>query len=82
MYFCMGSSSGVQIYLAVLVALFAGLAITNAFMSIQCNYLNHCDDRHTDFFRGLAQVIAGDNQSEPDSFIGINIENAGIPFRS
>ena len=49
-------AAGAPIYLAVLVALFAGLAMgaLNAFMSIRMHTLNHCNDWHTDFFRGLA----------------------------
>ena len=78
-------AAGAPIYLAVLVALFAGLAMgaLNAFMSIRMQLPSIIVTIGTlIFFRGLAQVIAGDKSIRvPDSFIGINtVMIAGIPL--
>ena len=78
-------AAGAPIYLAVSVALFAGLAMgaLNAFMSIRMQLPSIIVTIGTlIFFRGLAQVIAGDKSIRvPDSFIGINtVMIAGIPL--
>lgn len=78
-------AAGAPIYLAVLVALFAGLMMgaLNAFLSIRMQLPSIIVTIGTlIFFRGLAQVIAGDKSIRvPDSFIGINtVMIAGIPL--
>ena len=78
-------AAGAPIYLAVLVALSAGLVMgaLNAFMSIRMQLPSIIVTIGTlIFFRGLAQVIAGDKSIRvPDSFIGINtVMIAGIPL--
>ena len=78
-------ATGVPIYLAVVVALVAGLAMgaLNAFMSIRMQLPSIIVTIGTlIFFRGLAQVIAGDRSIRvPDSFIGINtVMILGIPL--
>ena len=71
--------------LAVIVGLLAGLAMgaLNAFMSIRMQLPSIIVTIGTlIFYRGLAQVIAGDRSIRvPDTFIGINtIMIAGIPL--
>ena len=78
-------AAGAPIHLAVLVALFAGLAMgaLNAFLSLRMQLPSIIVTIGTlIFFRGLAQVIAGDKSIRvPDSFIGINtVMIAGIPL--
>lgn len=78
-------AAGVPLPLAVLVGLMAGLAMggLNAFMSIRMQLPSIIVTIGTlIFFRGLAQVIAGDSSIRvPDSFIGINtIMVLGIPL--
>ena len=78
-------AAGAPIYLAVLVALFAGLMMgaLNAFLSIRMQLPSIIVTIGTlIFFRGLAQVIAGDKSIRvPDSFIGINtVMIAEIPL--
>jgi len=77
--------AGVPLPLAVIVGLLAGLAMgaLNAFMSIRMQLPSIIVTIGTlIFFRGLAQVIAGDSSIRvPDSFIGINaIMVFGIPL--
>lgn len=77
--------AGVPLPLAVIVGLLAGLAMgaLNAFMSIRMQLPSIIVTIGTlIFFRGLAQVIAGDSSIRvPDSFIGINtIMIFGIPL--
>jgi rhamnose transport system permease protein len=77
--------AGVYLPLAVLVGLFAGLIMgaINAFMSIRMQLPSIIVTIGTlIFFRGLAQVIAGDRSIRvPDSFIGINtIMVFGVPL--
>ncbi len=77
--------AGVPIPLAIIVGLFAGLAMgaLNAFMSIRMQLPSIIVTIGTlIFFRGLAQVIAGDRSIRvPDSFIGINtVMIFGVPL--
>jgi rhamnose transport system permease protein len=77
--------AGAPLPLAVIVGLLAGLAMgaLNALMSIRLQLPSIIVTIGTlIFFRGLAQVIAGDRSIRvPDSFIGINaITVAGIPL--
>ncbi|SMX23991.1 ABC transporter permease [Boseongicola aestuarii] len=77
--------AGVPLPIAVIVGLLAGLAMgaLNAFMSIRMQLPSIIVTIGTlIFFRGLAQVIAGDRSIRvPDSFIGINnVMIAGIPL--
>lgn len=77
--------AGVPLSLSVLVGLLAGLAMggLNAFMSIRMQLPSIIVTIGTlIFYRGLAQVIAGDSSIRvPDSFIGINaIMVLGIPL--
>lgn len=77
--------AGVPLPLAVIVGLLAGLAMgaLNAFMSIRMQLPSIIVTIGTlIFFRGLAQVIAGDRSIRvPDSFIGINtIMVFGVPL--
>jgi rhamnose transport system permease protein len=77
--------AGVPLPLAVVVGLLAGLAMgaINAFMSIRMQLPSIIVTIGTlIFFRGLAQVIAGDRSIRvPDSFIGINaIMVFGVPL--
>lgn len=77
--------AGVPLPIAVIVGLMAGLAMgaLNAFMSIRMQLPSIIVTIGTlIFFRGIAQVIAGDRSIRvPDSFIGINnVMIAGIPL--
>ncbi len=77
--------AGLSLPLSVIVGLSAGLAMgaLNAFMSIRMQLPSIIVTIGTlIFFRGLAQVIAGDRSIRvPDSFIGINaVMVAGIPL--
>ena len=77
--------AGAPIPLATIVGLLAGLAMggLNAFMSIRMQLPSIIVTIGTlIFYRGLAQVIAGDRSIRvPDSFIGINaIMVFGIPL--
>ena len=77
--------AGLPLPLSVIVGLLAGLAMgaLNAFMSIRMQLPSIIVTIATlIFFRGLAQVIAGDRSIRvPQSFIGINtIMVAGIPL--
>lgn len=77
--------AGTPLPLAVLTGLLAGLAMggLNAFMSIRMQLPSIIVTIGTlIFYRGLAQVIAGDSSIRvPDSFIGINaIMVLGIPL--
>lgn len=77
--------AGLPLPLSVIVGLLAGLAMgaLNAFMSIRMQLPSIIVTIGTlIFFRGLAQVIAGDRSIRvPESFIGINtIMVAGIPL--
>jgi rhamnose transport system permease protein len=77
--------AGFGIPLAILVGLLAGLAMgaLNAFMSIRLQLPSIIVTIGTlIFFRGIAQVIAGDRSIRvPDSFVGINdIMIFGIPL--
>ncbi len=77
--------AGVPLPLAVVVGLLAGLAMgsLNAFMAIRMQLPSIIVTIGTlIFFRGLAQVIAGDRSIRvPDSFIGINtVMVLGVPL--
>ena len=77
--------AGAPLPLAVIIGLLAGLAMgaLNAFMSIRMQLPSIIVTIGTlIFFRGLAQVIAGDASIRvPESFIGINaIMVFGIPL--
>lgn len=77
--------AGVLLPLAVIVGLFAGLVMgaINAFMSIRLQLPSIIVTIGTlIFFRGLAQVIAGDKSIRvPENFIGINtVMILGIPL--
>lgn len=77
--------AGAPLPLAIVAGLLAGLAMgaINAFMSIRMQLPSIIVTIGTlIFFRGLAQVIAGDRSIRvPDSFIGINtIMVLGIPL--
>ena len=77
--------AGVPLPLAVVVGLLAGLAMggLNAFMSIRMQLPSIIVTIGTlIFFRGLAQVIAGDRSIRvPESFIGINTAMVfGVPL--
>lgn len=77
--------AGVPLPLAVVVGLLAGLAMgaLNAFMSIRMQLPSIIVTIGTlIFFRGLAQVIAGDRSIRvPESFIGINtVMVFGVPL--
>lgn len=77
--------AGVPLPLAVVVGLFAGLTMgaLNAFMAIRMQLPSIIVTIGTlIFFRGLAQVIAGDRSIRvPDSFIGINtVMVLGVPL--
>lgn len=77
--------AGLAIPLAVIVGLLAGLTMgaLNAFMSIRLELPSIIVTIGTlIFYRGLAQVIAGDSSIRvPDSFVGINaIMVFGIPL--
>jgi rhamnose transport system permease protein len=77
--------AGVPLPLAVIVGLFAGLVMgaINAFMSIRLQLPSIIVTIGTlIFFRGLAQVIAGDKSIRvPENFIGINtVMILGIPL--
>jgi rhamnose transport system permease protein len=77
--------AGVPMPLSVIVGLLAGLAMgaLNAFMSIRMHLPSIIVTIGTlIFFRGLAQVLAGDRSIRvPDSFIGINtVMVVGIPL--
>ena len=83
--FAWAQEAGTPLPLAVIVGLLAGLAMgaLNAFMSIRMQLPSIIVTIGTlIFYRGLAQVIAGDRSIRvPDSFIGINtIMIAGIPL--
>jgi len=78
-------AAGVPLPIAVIVGLLAGLAMgaLNAFMSIRMQLPSIIVTIGTlIFFRGLAQVIAGDRSIRvPESFIGINtVMVAGVPL--
>ena len=77
--------AGVPLPLAVVIGLLAGLAMgaLNAFMSIRMQLPSIIVTIGTlIFFRGLAQVIAGDRSIRvPESFIGINtVMILGVPL--
>lgn len=77
--------AGLPLPVAVVVGLLAGLAMgaINAFMSIRMQLPSIIVTIGTlIFFRGLAQVIAGDRSIRvPDSFIGINtVMVLGVPL--
>lgn len=77
--------AGVPLSLAVVVGLLAGLAMgaLNAFMTIRMQLPSIIVTIGTlIFFRGLAQVIAGDSSIRvPESFIGINtLMVLGVPM--
>ncbi|MEO0637488.1 MAG: ABC transporter permease [Pseudomonadota bacterium] len=83
--FAWGQDAGVPLLLAILIGLGAGLAMgaLNAFMSIRMQLPSIIVTIGTlIFFRGLAQVIAGDRSIRvPESFIGINqIMLFGVPL--
>lgn len=78
-------AAGIPLPISVIIGLLAGLAMggLNAFMSIRMQLPSIIVTIGTlIFFRGLAQVIAGDRSIRvPESFIGINtIMVAGIPL--
>ena len=78
-------AAGVPLPISVVVGLLAGLAMgaLNAFMSIRMQLPSIIVTIGTlIFFRGLAQVLAGDRSIRvPEGFIGINtIMVAGIPL--
>ncbi len=77
--------AGVALPLAVIVGLLAGLAMgaLNAFMSIRMQLPSIIVTIGTlIFFRGLAQIIAGDRSIRvPESFVGINaVMVFGVPL--
>jgi rhamnose transport system permease protein len=83
--FAWAQDAGVPLPLAVAVGLLAGLAMgaINAFMSIRMQLPSIIVTIGTlIFFRGIAQVIAGDRSIRvPESFIGINtVMVFGIPL--
>jgi len=78
-------AAGAPLPIAVVIGLLAGLAMgtLNAFMSIRMQLPSIIVTIGTlIFFRGLAQVIAGDRSIRvPESFIGINtVMVAGVPL--
>ncbi len=83
--FAWAQDAGVPLPLAVVVGLLAGLSMgaINAFMSIRMQLPSIIVTIGTlIFFRGIAQVIAGDRSIRvPESFIGINtVMVFGIPL--
>lgn len=83
--FAWAQDAGVPLPLAVVAGLLAGLAMgaINAFMSIRMQLPSIIVTIGTlIFFRGIAQVIAGDRSIRvPESFIGINtVMVFGIPL--